>query len=101
MPRSNNARPVAKPVASKPPPVRPFLADRVHAALVKAGRPVTRGELNFLYLDGSNKCKTPHVVAALDALIAEGLATRDEERGRGTQAWRKFEVYRATDEGQR
>jgi hypothetical protein len=81
-----------------PPPVRPYLCDRVHAALLKAGRPVTRGELSAMFL--SNTPKVADVQAALDVLVAEGLAARGEEgpiRGR----WRTFEVYRAIGEDRR
>jgi hypothetical protein len=79
---------------TKVPLVRPYLCDRVHAALVRAGRPVTRSELNFLYLDGHNVCKTADVQDALDALVAEGLATRGE--GGPIRGWpRAVVVYRA------
>jgi hypothetical protein len=80
-----------------PPPVRPYLCDRVHAALVKAGRPVTRGELREYYLSAPSKIGTADVQAALDALEAEGLAARGEERDR----WRVHVVWRAIGEGQR
>jgi transcription initiation factor IIE alpha subunit len=65
-----------------PPPVRPYLTDRVHAALLKAGRPVTRGEVREYYLSAPSKIRTADVQAALDALEAEGLAARGEERDR-------------------
>jgi hypothetical protein len=78
-----------------PPPVRPYLRDRVHAALLKAGRPVTRGELAQIYM--SNTPKIADVQAALDLLIAEGAAVRGEAPGR--LPWQTFVVYRATGEG--
>jgi hypothetical protein len=68
-----------------PPPVRPYLTDRVHAALLKAGRPVTRGELKNLFLVGGTVSDWADVQSALDVLVAEGLAARGEEgpvRGR-------------------
>jgi hypothetical protein len=40
---------------SDPPPVRPHLCDRVHAALLKAGHPVTRGELSAMFLSNTPK----------------------------------------------
>lgn len=79
---------------AKPLPVRPWLCDRVHAALLQAGRPVTRSELRYLFLKGGSTTKTADVQAALDALIAEHLAIRGEEgpvRGRN----RTVVVYRA------
>jgi hypothetical protein len=78
-----------------PPPIRHYLADRVHAALVQAGRPVTRGELVGMFL--SPIPKVAAVQAALDALTAEGLAVRGEERVR----WQRFEVWRAVGEDRR
>jgi hypothetical protein len=75
------------------PPVRPDLCDKVHAALVKAGRPVTRSELKSLYLSNP-RITTADVQAALDALVAEGLAAAGEEgpvRGR----WQAVAVYRS------
>jgi transcription initiation factor IIE alpha subunit len=80
-----------------PPPVRPYLCDRVHAALVKAGRPVTRGEVREYYLSAPSKIRTADVQAALDALEAEGLAVRGEERDR---RWTHV-VWRAVGEGER
>jgi hypothetical protein len=79
---------------SDPPPVRPRLCDRVHAALVKAGRPVTRGELREYHLSAPSKIRTADVQAALDALEAEGMAARGEERDR----WRVHVVWRAINE---
>jgi hypothetical protein len=61
---------------TKPAPLRPFLCDRVHAALVRAGRPVTRSELNFLYLDGHNVCKTADVQAAWTRWSPRGWSFR-------------------------
>jgi hypothetical protein len=77
-----------------PPPVRPHLTDRVHAALLKAGRPVTRGEVREYYLSAPSKIRTADVQAALDALEAEGLAARGEER----DGWRIHMVWRAIKE---
>jgi transcription initiation factor IIE alpha subunit len=81
---------------SDAPPVRPHLTDRVHAALVKAGRPVTRSEVREYYLSAPSKIRTADVQAALDALEAEGLAARGEERDR---CWVHV-VWRATGEDQ-
>jgi hypothetical protein len=75
------------------PPVRPYLCDRVHAALVKAGRPVTRGELRMFV----SHAKTVDLQDALDALAAEGLAVKSEERKR----WQRFEVWQAIGEERR
>jgi hypothetical protein len=80
-----------------PPPVRPYLCDRVHAALLKAGRPVTRGEVREYYLSAPSKIRTADVQAALDALAAEGIAAQGEARDR----WRVHVVWRAIGEGQR
>jgi hypothetical protein len=66
-----------------PPPVRPHLYEEVHAALVRAGRPVTRAELSAMFL--SDTPKVADVQDALDALLIEGLAVRGKEgpvRGR-------------------
>jgi hypothetical protein len=78
-----------------PPPVRPYLCDRVHAALVKAGRPVTRGELSAMFL--SSTPKVADVQAALDALAAEGLAVKSEERKRR----QRFVTWQAIGEERR
>lgn len=88
--------PYAKPPQSRaePAPFRPFLAGRVHAALVKAGRPLTRGEMRMHIVYGS-MAKSVDIQAALDVLVAEGLATKAE----GRAGWRVFEVYRAAGEG--
>jgi hypothetical protein len=80
-----------------PPPVRPYLCDRVHAAMIKAGRPVTRGEVREYYLSAPSKIRTADVQEALDALEAEGLAERGEER----DGWRVHVVWRAVGEGER
>jgi hypothetical protein len=77
---------------SDPTPVRPYLCDRVHAALVELGRPITRGEL-MMFLNGRHKADYQ---AAIDALVADGLAIRGEEgpvRGR----WQTVATYRAAD----
>jgi hypothetical protein len=76
------------------PPRRHYLAARVHAALLKAGRPVTRGELVGMFL--SPIPKVADVQAALDALTAEGLAEKSEERER----WQRFDVWRAVSVGE-
>jgi hypothetical protein len=76
------------------PPARPRLCDRVHAALVRAGRPVTRGEIREYYLTNSSQIRTADVQEALDTLVAEGLAAKGEER----QRWQRFDVWRATGE---
>jgi hypothetical protein len=89
MPTADTDRP-----AADPPPVRPYLTDRVHAALVKAGRPVTRGELKLFMVNGSN-AKADDIQAALDVLAAEELAARGEERGLGRLSWQRHVVYRA------
>jgi hypothetical protein len=81
---------------SDPPPARPHLCDRVHAALLKAGRPVTRGEIREYYLSAPSKIRIADVQAALDALAAEGLAVKSEERKR----WQRFEVWRAVSKGE-
>jgi hypothetical protein len=79
-----------------PPPVRPHLTDRVHAALLKAGRPVTRAELGMFL---SSTPKVADVQAALDTLAAEGLAARGLASGR----WpgQPFVVWRAIGEERR
>jgi hypothetical protein len=79
---------------SDPPPVRPYLTDRVRAALLKAGRPVTRGELKLFLVNGSN-AHAADLQAALDTLAAEGLAARGEARGRGSLSWQRHVVWRA------
>jgi hypothetical protein len=78
-----------------PRPIRPRLTNEVHAALIKAGRPVTRGELSAMFL--SNTPRVADIQAALDALAAEGLAVKSEERVR----WRRFEVWQAIGEERR
>jgi hypothetical protein len=75
-----------------PPPVRPYLCDLVHAALIRAGRPVTRGEIAGIFFQTTPK--VADVQAALDALVSEGLAVKSEERKR----WQRFEVWRAVGE---
>jgi hypothetical protein len=78
-----------------PPPVRPYLCDEVHAALIRARHPVTRGELSAMFL--SNTPKVADIQEALDVLAADGLAARGEEgpvRGRR----QTVAVYRATRE---
>jgi hypothetical protein len=83
-----------------PPPVRPHLCDRVHAALVKAGRPVTRGELKLFLVNGSN-AHAADLQAALDALAGEGLAAKGEARGHGSLSWQRHVVWRAIGEDRR
>jgi hypothetical protein len=80
-----------------PPPVRPRLADKVHAALIKAGRPVTRGEIREYFLTAPAKIRTADVQAAIDALVAEGLAAKGEER----QRWQRFDVWQAVSVGEK
>jgi hypothetical protein len=77
-----------------PPPIRPHLTDKVHAALVKAGRPITRGEIREYYLSAPARIRTADVQDALDALVAEGLAVKGGERVR----WQRFDVWRAVEE---
>jgi hypothetical protein len=76
-----------------PSTVRPRLTDRVHAALVKAGRPVTRGELR-MFLGGGYS--TDDLQAALDTLVADGLAARGEAPG--YRPWQTSVVWRAVKE---
>jgi hypothetical protein len=98
MTKSNTRRPAASP--EPPPPVRPWMCDRVHAALVKAGRPVTRSELWMFLVN--NHARAADLQVALDALVAEGAAVLGEE-GPVPGRWRAAATYRATgaEEGQR
>jgi hypothetical protein len=75
-----------------PLPVRPRLCDRIHAALVKAGRPVTRGELRMFV----SHARTVDLQDALDVLLSEGLAVKSEERVR----WQRFVTWRAVSVGE-
>jgi transcription initiation factor IIE alpha subunit len=55
---------------------------------------MTRGEVREYYLSAPSKIRTADVQAALDALTAEGLAVRGEER----DGWRIHMVWRAIKE---